>query len=312
MTPFLIQPPKATIDIMYAETPSVVLVSASPATIGLVRSACTDGASSAIQFAAASDTAGARQYISDLEGAVVLVECEDAASAAAVLPSFAGQDSIAPVIVLLRDASPNLEADIIEAGAAEVLPLVEVNHGTLRRALRYALDRHTTRRKLARLMPFDPVSGLMTQATFWEILGLAVRRCQRNRDFFSILLIDFDWSGLPSDIADQAVPTLFKRFGECIKAVMRASDTVAKFERSKIVVLAESMPRVEDVQVVAAKILSDITAPAAYGDRYVTVNAAIGIAVYPTSGGTPQELMVRASDALAQSMERSTNRFAFG
>ena len=39
------------------------------------------------------------------------------------------------------------------------------------------------------------------------------------------------------------------------------------------------MLRVEDVQVVAAKILSDITAPALWR-RYVTVQAAIGIAIY--------------------------------
>ena len=76
--------------------------------------------------------------------------------------------------------------------------------------------------------------------------------------------------------------------------------------------LAESMPRIEDVQIVAAKILSDIAAPTAYGDRYVTVNAAIGIAIYPTSGSTPEDLLVRAGDALATSKERTTNRFAFG
>ena len=63
------------------------------------------------------------------------------------------------------------------------------------RILRHALDGHALRRRVARLMPFDPVSGLMTQTMFWEILGLAVRRGQRNRDFFSVLLIDFDPQG---------------------------------------------------------------------------------------------------------------------
>jgi diguanylate cyclase (GGDEF)-like protein len=297
---------------MYAEAQSVVLVSTSPATIDRVRRSCANGSSAAIQFAAAADAAASRQHISDLDGAVVLLDCEEAAPSAAILRPFVNLDAVAPVIVLTRDYSPDLEREMLEAGAAEVLPLSELNHGTLRRALRYALDRHAMERKLSRLTPIDSVTGLPTQALFWEILGLAVRRCQRNRDFFSILLIDFDWSGLSRDIADQAIPALFKRFADRIKAVMRASDTVARFDRSQIVVLAESMPRVEDVQVVAAKILSDITAPAAYGDRYVSVNAAIGIAVYPTSGGTPEELLVRASDALAASMERSANRFAFG
>jgi diguanylate cyclase (GGDEF)-like protein len=297
---------------MYAEALSVVLVSASPATVDLVRKSCTDGASAAIQFAAAPDAAAAHQHISDLDGAVVMLDCESSAPTAATLRPFVGQDAVVPVVVLTRDFSPDLEREMIEAGAAEVLPLADLNYGTLRRALRYALDRHVMQRKLARLTPFDPVSGLMTQTTFWEILGLAVRRGQRNRDFFSVLLIDFDWSGLPSDIAEQAIPVLFKRFAERIKAVMRASDTVAKLEKSQIVVLAESMPRLEDVQIVAAKILSDITAPSVYGDRYVTINAAIGIAIYPTSGNTPDDLLVRAGDALATSMERSTNRFAFG
>src|SRR4030095_8748681 len=96
-------------------------------------------------------------------------------------------------------------------------------------------------RRIARLAPYDLVTGLMTQAMFWEILGLAVRRGQRNRDFFSVLLIDFDWSNLSPDIADQAMPVLFKRFAERVKAVMRASDTVRNIEKSQIIVMGDCM-----------------------------------------------------------------------
>lgn len=242
---------------------------------------------------------------------MIVLDCGGMPTAASLRP-FVGPDAFVPVVVLTPGFSPDLEREMMEAGAAEVLPLAELNYGTLRRALRYALARHELQRRVARLTPLDPVSGLPTQMLFWEILGLAVRRGQRNRDFFSVLVIDFDWSSLSPDIVDQAMPVLFKRFAERIKAVMRASDTVAKFDENQIVVLAESMPRVEDVQIVAAKILSDITAPTAYGDRYVTINAAIGIAIYPTSGSTPEDLLVRAGDALATSKERTTNRFAFG
>jgi diguanylate cyclase (GGDEF)-like protein len=297
---------------MHAEALSVVLVSASPATTDLVRNSCSNGAGN-IKFVAAADVAAARTLLADLEDVVVLLECEGGSRPTpASLRSIVGQDVVAPVVLLTREFSTELERDMTEAGAAEVLPLAELSYGALRRALRYALYRHAMERKLARLIPFDPVSGLPTQMMFWEILGLAVRRGQRNRDFFSVLLIDFDWGGLSADIVDQAMPVLYKRFAERIKAVMRASDTVAKFDHSQIIVLAESMPRVEDVQIVAAKILSDITAPTAYGDRYVSVDAAIGIAIYPTSGSTPEDLLVRAGDALATSKERTTNRFAFG
>ena len=297
---------------MYPEALSVVLVSASQATIDLVRKSCANGASSTIQFVATSDGAEAARHISDLDGAVLVLDSDNGIPSPAAIRPLVREDAVAPVVVLTPEFVPEVEKELIDAGAADVLPLSELNYGSLRRVLRHALGQHSMQRRVARLAPYDMVTGLMTQAMFWEILGLAVRRGQRNRDFFSILLIDFDWSNLPADVAEQAIPVLFKRFSERIKAVMRASDTVAKFEKSQIIVLAESMPRVEDVQIVAAKILSDITAPTAYGDRYVTVQAAIGIAIYPTSGGSPEDLLVRARDALATSMERTTNRFAFG
>ena len=298
---------------MHADALSVILISASPATADLVRKACADSDGSAIQFVTTPDANSARLLASDLDRAAVLLDCEGGGQpVAANLRALVAHGAAAPVIVLTREFSAGLEQDMIEAGAADVLPLSDLNHGTMRRALRYALSHHDSQRKLARLALIDPVSGLATQILFWEILGLAVRRGQRNRDFFSILLIDFDWSGLPADIAERAIPVLYKRFAERISALMRASDTVASYEDSQIIVLAESMPRVEDVQIVAAKILSDITAPSAFEDRYVTVNAAIGIAIYPTSAGTPEGLLVRAGEALATSRERTTNRFAFG
>jgi diguanylate cyclase (GGDEF)-like protein len=297
---------------MYPEALSVVLVSAAPATIDLVRKSCANGASTTIQFVATADAVAAAKHLSELDGAVLLLDSDNGIPSADAIRPLVREDAVAPVVVLTPEFVPEVEKELIEAGAADVVPLKELNYGSLRRVLRHALSGHAMQRRIARLAPYDMVTGLMTQAMFWEILGLAVRRGQRNRDFFSILLIDFDWSSLAPDIAEKAMPVLFKRFAERIKAVMRASDTVAKFEKSQIVVLAESMPRVEDVQIVAAKILSDITAPTAYGDRYVTINAAIGIAIYPTSGSNPEDLLVRASDALATSMERSTNRFAFG
>ena len=298
---------------MSADALSVVLVSTSPATTDAVRQACSNSDGSSFQFSTVADTDAARTLVLDHDNVVVLLDAESGSKPlAASLRAFAKSRALAPVIVLTRDFSTTLEREVIEGGAADLLPLEALNHSNLRRALRYALSHHDMQRKLTRLALTDPVSGLPTQLLFWEILGLAVRRGQRNRDFFSVLLIDFDWSGLPTDIAEQAIPVLYKRFAERISTLMRASDTVASYDESQIVVLAESMPRVEDVQVVAAKILSDITAPTAYADRYVTVNAAIGIAIYPTSGSTPEALLVRAGEALATSRERTTNRFAFG
>ena len=72
---------------MYPEALSVVLVSASPSTIDLVRKSCANGASTAIQFVATADCAAAAQHLSDLDGAVLVLDSDNGIpSPAAIRP----------------------------------------------------------------------------------------------------------------------------------------------------------------------------------------------------------------------------------
>lgn len=291
---------------------SIVLVSVSPATIDAVQQACAAETGGAVRFTAMEDIAGAQAAADADPSACVLLDCSlNGWSAPDHLKNLGTGNEGAPLILLGNEPWTEAERAMSEAGAADVLTPSDLTPSGLRRALRYALERRDAEQKLRRLALFEPVSGLPSQVLFWEILSLAVRRARRNRDFFSVLLIDFNWGVLPADVADRAIPVLYRNFAQRIKTLMRASDTVASFERSQIVVLAESMPRVEDVQIVAAKILSDINAPVAFEDRYLSISAAIGIALYPTSGGTAEALIGRASQALSSAMERPTNKFVF-
>ncbi len=291
---------------------SVVLVSVSPAIIDAVQKACHDEGGNAIRFTTMPDMAGAQLAADAQDTACVLLDCNvNGWSSPSHLKQLSNSEDAAPLLLLGNEPWTDGERAMSEAGAADVLTPSDLTPSGLRRALRYALARRDAEHKLRRLSLFDPVSGLPSQVLFWEILSLAVRRARRNRGFFSVLLIDFNWGVLPNEIADRALPVLYRNFAQRIKTLMRASDTVASFERSQIVVLAESMPRVEDVQIVAAKILSDINAPVAFEDRYLSISAAIGIALYPTSGGTAEALIGRASQALSSAMERPTNKFVF-
>lgn len=291
---------------------TVALVSTDPGNVDRVRRACLDDSGNAIRLSVMTDLAKAQAEAADQENACVVLDCSlNGWSAPKHLKKLAEKKDGAPLLLLGSESWAEAEKAMAEANAADVLVPADLTPSGLRRALRYALARRDSESQLRRLALFDPVSGLPSQVLFWEILSLAVRRAKRNRDFFSVLLIDFNWSVLPHDVAERAVPVLYRSFADRIKALMRGSDTVASFERSQIVVLAESMPRVEDVQIVAAKILSDVNAPVAFEDRYLSVSAAIGIALYPTSGSTAEALIGRASQALSSAMERPANKFVF-
>ena len=70
------------------------------------------------------------------------------------------------------------------------------------------------------------------------------------------------------------------------------------------------MPRVEDIQIVAEKIIEEVELPLSDGSP-ATLEAAIGIALFPTSADSAEDMLARATDAMLQARERGRNRFAF-
>ncbi len=220
------------------------------------------------------------------------------------------------VIGLVDNEVSQVAQAALAAGATDVLSLAELSGPLLRRAVRYALARRQSERQLARLRLFDPVTGLPSQILFWEILALAVRRAKRNRDFFAVLLIDI--GNLPnrqhedSQSEESSYRSLAVReLAERITPILRGSDTIARFEQQQLAILAESMPRVEDIQIVAEKIIEEFAKPLSTESGSHSVNVAIGISLYPTSATGAKGLLSRATDAMLQARERGSNLFVF-
>lgn len=216
-----------------------------------------------------------------------------------------------PVIGLVDSEATPVAQAALAAGAIDIIAAGDLSPVVMRRALRYALARRDSERKLTRLRLFDPTTGLPSQILFWEILSLAVRRAKRNRDFFAILLVDVE--NLPDGQSEEGAyqDLAMRELADRITPILRGSDTIARFERQQLAILAESMPRVEDIQVVAEKIIEEIGGSLSVGVGPIAPSAAIGISLYPTSATSAEGLLSRATDAMLQARERGANQFVF-
>lgn len=213
-----------------------------------------------------------------------------------------------PVITLSVTLDEPVEQALRRAGAAECLFDDETSVRNLRRTLRYVVATGSGQaRHLPRL--FDSSTGLVSQFLFWEILGLAARRAKRNRDFFALLLLEI--SDLPLD-GDTIGDTVVQEAAERVSNALRASDTVARFERHQLAMLVESMPRVEDIQIVAEKIVQELGKPFALGEIKRHFPVSLGISLYPTSADSADMLIGKAFEALAGAKARGKDQFAFG
>ena len=214
-----------------------------------------------------------------------------------------------PVIALTGALDHPTEQALRRAGAADCLFNDELVPRALRRAIRTVIEAAAAaqNRGLPRL--FDPSTGLASQFLFWEILGLAARRAKRNKDFFALLLLEI--ADLPQESGDTIGDMVMQIAAERVSNVLRGSDTVSRFEHHQFALLVESMPRVEDIQIVAEKIVTELTKPFPLGDLERRFPVNLGIALYPTSADHADMLIGKAFEALAGAKARGKGQFVF-
>lgn len=214
------------------------------------------------------------------------------------------------VLALVDAVDGGPAAAALDAGAVDAVAESDLSAPLIRHLIRHALSARQAEERQKKTRLDEPVIGIPSQVLFWEILSLAVRRSQRNRDFFAVLLLDFN--NLPDgDCAEGPYRDLvLKDLVARIRPILRSSDTIARLETQQLAILVEAMPRVEDVQIVAEKIIEETEAQSDTGGS--ALDLAIGIALFPTSAQSAEEMLARATDAMLLARERGRNLFAFG
>jgi len=215
-----------------------------------------------------------------------------------------------PVIVVVETTADAAQAR--ETGAADALSWDQITATLLDRTLRYAVAQRQAEDQLQALQLFDQATGLPTQLLFWEMLGQAVRRAQRAHDHLAVLMLRLDGlqpvldegNGLEAEDAGRELATR-------LQGCLRASDTIARFDDQQLVILVEGMPRLEDVQVVAEKILEVATKPLFFEGKELQPVPTIGISVFPANAATAQGLIADAAEALYVALERQQGSFQF-
>ena len=213
----------------------------------------------------------------------------------------------APVIVLYDQAGEaDAERRAVEAGAGDALAWGELTPALLRRAVRYCIEGSRSRRDLAQLALIDSDTGLARSPLFWEVLSLAVRRARRNQDFLAVLAVHLD------NIDNAPNPrAAMREAAQRLSSLLRASDTVSRFDGDVLMVLVESMPRVEDIQTVAEKIIDRVAAPMAIGGETLEITPSVGISLFPTVSVSAEGLVGDATGAMSAAIEDGGAIFKF-
>ncbi len=166
--------------------------------------------------------------------------------------------------------------------------------------LRDITERKEAEEKLEHQALHDPLTGLPNRALLGDRIQQAILRGQRNDAPGPVVMfLDLDRFKLVNDsLGHAAGDKVLVEVADRLKAVMRASDTLARFGGDEFVMLCEQVPDRESLLIVADRVLAALESPFYVDGKRFQVGASIGAAVVEGDNLTADELLSDADSAM--------------
>ena len=150
----------------------------------------------------------------------------------------------------------------------------------------------------------DPLTALPNRSVLRDRIDQGLRRAKLQGGMLAVFLIDLDGFKAINDTlghaaGDETLITIAGRLSSC----MREVDTVIRIGGDEFIVVMPKLNRRIDAHRLAARILETVRQPMRIAGEEVALTCSIGIAIYPDSATSIEELLMR-SDAAMYSAKR--------
>ncbi len=243
----------------------------------------------------------------------------DAVLADLSLPDARGLDVVVRIRTLAPDAAVVILGGLddeevalrgVQMGVQDYMSKRSMDARSLRRTLRYAVERKRAEQRLAYLARHDQLTGLANRTTFQEKLNAALARARRQSQPLAVLFVDIDrFKSVNDSLGHESGDHLLKTISQRLVASVREYDTVARLGGDEFAVLLEDIDGNAAPAEVATRILASLTLPMMMNDIELVLTASVGVAIHPDAGDSGERLMKAADKALHASKLRGRNTY---
>lgn len=215
-----------------------------------------------------------------------------------------------PIVILSGYDNPKVALDAVQVGVQEYLLKENINSRVLGLSVRSSIARKSYENKLIKLASNDELTGLMNRRAFEIACRKSLNRAKRHNRNIAVFFIDLDNFKKVNDYCGHdSGDIVLKRFGEILLSSVRDSDLVCRMGGDEFALLIEEYSDIDDLNVIASKILHEMKTEKQfyYGD--FSVSASIGASCYPQSSTSLEQLMIYADQALYSIKRSGKNGF---
>jgi diguanylate cyclase len=157
----------------------------------------------------------------------------------------------------------------------------------------------------------DQLTGLPNRLLFKDRLEHGIAQAKRHRWTLAVMFVDLDnFKSINDSYGHLAGDTVLQAVASRLKHNTRNDDTVSRYGGDEFLCLLTQLHEQKDIAMIAAKILKAIGAPCEVSTREPIVipslEASIGISVFPKDGATASALIQSADQAMYRAKENKS------
>jgi diguanylate cyclase (GGDEF)-like protein/PAS domain S-box-containing protein len=159
---------------------------------------------------------------------------------------------------------------------------------------------------------FDTLTALPNRHMFHDRLRQEIKKAKRESLFLALLYIDLDGFKRVNDTLGHAQgDALLVEAAVRMAACVRASDTLARLGGDEFSIILSGLDHVSSIERIAHNIIAALNKPFVLGSDNAFVSGSIGIALYPSDGADPEELLRHADQAMYAAKNGGRNRYSY-
>jgi diguanylate cyclase (GGDEF)-like protein/PAS domain S-box-containing protein len=172
-------------------------------------------------------------------------------------------------------------------------------------------ERKQAEARIQHLAHHDPLTNLPNRRLLADRMRQALAQARRFKRSMAVVFIDLDeFKGINDTLGHDVGDALLKVIAERLIGCVRAGDTVSRMGGDEFVIILSEITRVDDVKLVARKVMESVALPIQVKGHTLRVTASIGISLYPDDAGDGETLMKHADVAMYRAKSMGRNAYA--
>ena len=158
----------------------------------------------------------------------------------------------------------------------------------------------------------DALTGLPNRLLLADRVEQSILNAGRHKGRIAVLSVQLDRFELITDsLGHQFGDAVLRAVAERLSKSLRRDDTLARLGADQFVLLWDGTQEIDDLALVAQKVLNCLAAPIVIEARALNLSASIGIGVFPGDGSNFNELLKNADAARHAARQASGNTYRF-